>query len=339
MSDFPDGIVPTDTTISADTSGLALDDRLYNTADGLSVYDHLKEVRTQIDNYLKNLDIALSEIKAYGTETPRTLSNLYDNLSSILTQLNVTLDQAGKSYLYNATDAKSVYDHLKSILGQLDISLSEIKAVGTAQTPRTLSELYDQLSSILGQLDVALSTRATEATLSAIKNALASVNTDKLLTTPDNPPNLDAKVSTLSTEATLAAIKAALASVATDKLLTTPDNPSNLDIALSAHRDALLGEEQVYQQLLNADESVTQSITLDTKGHEVVSIYSSATTATTFTVELSNDNTNFVTYYTSTAVETSHSETLQTAFKYVKLSSVAGGVSGTDTVTLILGAK
>ena len=45
----------------------------------------------------------------------------------------------------------------------------------------------------------------------------------------------------LAKEDTLSAIKNALNSVGTDKLLTIPDNPPNLDISLSALRDALKG--------------------------------------------------------------------------------------------------
>jgi hypothetical protein len=86
---------------------------------------------------------------------------------------------------------------------------------------KDFSTLEADVEAILAQLDVALSTRASETTLASI----------------------DGKV---ATEATLSAIKNALASVGTDELLTTPDNPPNLDIALSAHRDALLAEEHVY---------------------------------------------------------------------------------------------
>jgi hypothetical protein len=165
---------------------------------------------------------------------------------------------------------------------------------------KDLSTLEADVESVLGQLDVLLSTRASEATLSAIKNALASVGTDTLLTTPDNPPNLN--------------------------------------IALSAHRDALLAEEHVYEQLIGVDETLAQSVTLDTKGHKLVEVWATATAATTFTLEFSNDNTNWVTYYTSAAAETEYKNTLWNGFRYVRLSSAAAGVAG-DTVTLILAAK
>lgn len=40
-----------------------LDSRLYNATDALTVYDHLKQVRTQIDSYLVNLDTTLSDLR------------------------------------------------------------------------------------------------------------------------------------------------------------------------------------------------------------------------------------------------------------------------------------
>jgi len=92
-------------------------------------------------------------------------------------------------------------------------------------------------------------------------------------------------------------------------------------------------------QLWEADESTAQSIQLDIGYRAVCSIYASATTATTFTVELSTDGSNWITYYQSASAETSYSETITTGFRYIKLSSAAAGTSGTDTVTLILTAK
>jgi len=157
-----------------------LDSRLYNATDALSIYDHLKQIRTQIDTYLNNLDIKISEIKASGAETPRTLSNLYDQLTSILSKLDTTLSNVRDtidSRLYSIADGLSVYDHLKQIRTQADAHLPN--------------------------LDTPLSNLASEATLSAIKNALASIGADKLLTTPDNPPNLNVALSTRASESTL----------------------------------------------------------------------------------------------------------------------------------------
>ena len=186
MADFPDGVLQTNSTIQADTTGLALDKHIYNSADGLSLYDHLKQVRQQLDNYVAVW--------------------------------------AKDQHIYNATDNLSIYDHLKEIRNKID--------------------------------------------------------------------------------------------------------------ALFAN---------LYTQLIDADESANQSVILDTEGRgNVVSIYANATTATTFTVEVSNDNTNWVNVYTSPVAENTYSNALPDAFKgfrYVKLSSAAAGTSGTDKVTLIISAK
>lgn len=131
---------------------------------------------------------------------------------------------------------------------------------------------------------------------------------------------LDVALSTRASESTLSSILA------------------QLDITLSALRDALLGEEHVYSQTINADETVAQSITLDTKGHKLLEVWAEASAATTFTLEFSNDNTNWVTYYTSATAETEYKKTLWCGFRYVRLSSAAAGAAG-DTVTLILSAK
>ena len=75
---------------------------------------------------------------------------------------------------------------------------------------------------------------AKDETIAAIKNALASVGTDKLLTTPDNPPNLNISISSLrdslrgTGNKTLTDLDTRLAGVL-----------EQLDITLSALRDAL----------------------------------------------------------------------------------------------------
>lgn len=102
----------------------------------------------------------------------------------------------------------------------------------------------------------------------------------------------------------------------------------------------LLAQEQVYSQLLSADETLaTNIITLDTKGHRLLDIYAAATTATTFTVDISMDNTNWVNHYTSSAAELKYTSTEWNGFVYIKLTAAVAGVSGTDTVTLMLGSK
>jgi len=165
-------------------------------------------------------------------------------LSSILAQLDVSLST-------RASEAT-----VSSILGQLDITLTELRDAIRGAGDKTLTDL--------------------DASLSAIRNALSSVGTDKLLTVPDNPPNFDVALSSRASEATvsgiksqvdrlqfdsnnflrialaadelglakdstLSAIKNALASIGTDSLLTTPDNPPNLDMSISGLLDGLRG--------------------------------------------------------------------------------------------------
>ena len=230
MADYPDGVQPTSATIQADTTGLALDEHIYNSSDDLSVYDHTKDIRTQIDDYLNKLsNLALDEHIYNSTDE----KSVYDQTKAIVNQLDVVLSKAAQDYLYNSTDAKSAYDQLKTIAGQLDTTLSSLES-------------------------------------------------------------------------------------------------------------SLLSEQQLYEQLWQADETTAQSVALDTKGHgKVVSIYANATTATTYTVQVSNDNTNWINVYTSSSAETTYSNSLADSFKgfrYVKLSSAVAGSSG-DTVTLIVSAK
>jgi len=75
----------------------------------------------------------------------------------------------------------------------------------------------------------------SDISLSALRDALKGAN------------NKD--FSTL--EADVEDLKGALDSVGTDKLLTTPDNPPNLDIAISALRDALKPTRSTPEQVLS----------------------------------------------------------------------------------------
>jgi len=139
----------------------------------------------------------------------------------------------------------------ESLAGALASKATDKLRVSVVDTlPRSPFYLTDssgnELSGYVKNLDAALSSRASEATLSALKNALASVGTDKLRATvvdalPLSPfnltqiggtsltgrdwsqdfaklQNLDAALSSRASESTLSAIAGALASRATDKL-------------------------------------------------------------------------------------------------------------------------
>jgi hypothetical protein len=118
-----------------------------------------------------------------------------------------------------------------------------------------LIEIIDPtyLKEKIANLDVLLSTRASEATLSAIKNALASVGTDKLrasivdplpsgtnkigsvdVASIPNPSNLDVALSTRASESTLSSF------------VGTPDSsPPSKGISLLGYDGSLMRRVKV----------------------------------------------------------------------------------------------
>jgi len=141
---------------------------------------------------------------------------------------------------------KIIQDAIQNAAPNITVSQNLASVSGTSLTRRDWSQDLAKLQN----LDTLLSTRASEATLSAIKNALASVATDKLRISPvDAFPlspinltqvggtaqtgrdwsgdlaklqNLDTLLSSRASESTLSAIKNALASVGADKLRVSP---------------------------------------------------------------------------------------------------------------------
>jgi len=126
--------------------------------------------------------------------------------------------------------------------GGIQISAVEVKDASTGDklkvnadgTIEVLSKIKDSAGNVispakedgnLAKLDVALSTIASEATLSAIKSALSSIGTDKLLTTPDNPSNLDVALST---------IRDLFSPVSGSDSVTAANNTSGLSVSLNA---------------------------------------------------------------------------------------------------------
>ena len=295
-----------------------LDARIYNSTDNLSAYDQLKQIRTQIDNYLTNLDIALSALKATGSETPRTLSNLYDELSSILAQLDTALStRASESTLSGIKtntdnigtplqDAKvanpipqeaTTYEpkisinkdnvglakeggNLASILGQLDITLSALRDALLSGTGSYPGGLDDIYNKLNTQLDVLLSTRASEATLGNIK-----AKTDNI---PSDPAREGGNLATIASQLdiTLSALRDALRGASTKDFSTLEADVESiysklnaqLDITISALRDALKGASNKDFSTLEAE--------LDKKADE-------ATTPNEYTVTLTNADTEY----------------------------------------------
>ena len=96
--------------------------------------------------------------------------------------------------------------------------------------------------------------------------------------------------------------------------------------------------EVVEKHATGLDETVDQSIELDTKGHKLLEVYAKATTATDFKLDVSPDNSTWIEGYLVWSSTTEVKETLWNGFRYVRLRSAAAGSAG-DTVDLFLSAK
>jgi len=180
------------------------------------------------------------------------------------------------------------------ILEGVNIEVSEITKVKTpspTQSDKDSDDLGVKLRYVADKLDDLI-------------NALASVGTDKLLTTPDNPPNLDVALSTRASETTLSEIK----------------NP-------------ITGE------LRNQDLTVAQELVVDLEGKSVLEVVCKADAATTFTVILSFDGTTEdYTLYQSPSPETTYRNVWTVGARYVKVKSAAAGSAG-DKVSLLVSGK
>ena len=99
--------------------------------------------------------------------------------------------------------------------------------------------------------------------------------------------------------------------------------------------------EPVSNKSLGLDESVANSITLDSYGKSILEIYFKSTTATNFYLYESDDNSYWILRKSwSSVTETPDTDrAFDIGFRYIKLSYDAAGTSGTDTVDLILGVK
>lgn len=130
-------------------------------------------------------------------------------------------------------------------------------------------------------------------------------------------------------------------------IVTKSDIPysaaGNIQVAISESQIQVPADVQSvlankYEQLLNADITVAQSITLDTEGLKLLEVYAESSAATNFYLDVSNDNTNWFTYYTWSAV-TEVKQTMWNGFRYVRFRSDANTTVTSGTVTLVLAAK
>jgi len=152
--------------------------------------------------------------------------------------------------------------YIKSKLDQLDISLSSLRDALRGTDNRTLTDLYNINNNILSKLDVSLSTRASEATLSAIKSKtdLLSFDTNNYLQVNVkalvNPPALDVNLSTRASESTLSAFSGKFPSA-----VALADNLSNPTTTIIGA--ANLGFDGTYWRRIAADTSGRLKVALD----------------------------------------------------------------------------
>jgi len=149
--------------------------------DSVDIGAKIRYLIDKTEQILEQLNIKLSEVKATGTETPRTLANLYDRLTLILNKLDITL--GGLRDELRGVDARTLTD-LYSILNSIDEK--------TSQAYDSSADLY-KLS--LERDNVGF---AKESTLSTIGSKITKVDTDNVkVVSAVNPPNLDIAISVL----------------------------------------------------------------------------------------------------------------------------------------------
>jgi hypothetical protein len=156
--------------------------------------------------------------------------------------------------------------YVKSKLDMLDISLSSLRDALRGADARTLTDLYNIVNSVFGRLDVALSTRASEATLAAIKSTtdLLTFDANNYLrvnvSATVNPPNLDVALSTRASEATLSALSAKFPSAVA--LADNLGNPSTTIIG-----SALLGFDGTNWRRVAVDSSSRLRVNVEVMGN------------------------------------------------------------------------
>lgn len=287
------------------------------------------------------------------------------NLATLALRLNITLS-ALRDALCDATTPKDLLDIFNQLavtlarntsqwggialtgrditadIARLNITLSALRdAVCDATTPKDLLDIFNQLAVTLNRntaswggvaltgRDISIDFAKLDIALSALRDALRGTGVKDFTT-------LEADIETI-----LARLDVALSTRATEATLSTRATETTLaarasEATLAASRDLLLN---VFAQLLGADETLSQSITLDTAGRTLLDIYTIAAAATTFRLDVSNDNTNWITDYLTWAAVASVKETHTNAFRYLRLKSDAAGVAGNLVSLYLTGAR
>ena len=98
-----------------------------------------------------------------------------------------------------------------------------------------------------------------------------------------------------------------------------------------------MGRINVEAKLYLADETVARSITLDTEGRSTLEVLALADAATNFHLDVSVDNSTWITDFSVWPNVTGVKEGFINAYRFLRLRSDAAGVSG-NKVSLVLTA-
>ena len=226
-----------------------------------------------------NLDVALS-----SRASEETLSAIKSKTDNIDVELSTRASESTLSAIAGALDSRATDKLRVSIVDALPESPFNLVKVGDkALTGRDWSADFAKLQNI----DVALSTRASESTLLAIRDRLPS----SLTTAGNLKVAVSEDAVGLAKEATLSAIKNALASVGTDKLRASvvdalPESPFNLakvagtaltgrdwssDFAKLQNIDVLLSS-RASEATLSGIKSQTDKLTFDASSYLQVNV-------------------------------------------------------------------
>ncbi len=151
----------------------------------------------KLSEILAQLDLTLSQLRdslrGTGDKT----------LTDIVNQLDITLSQLRDGIL--GTGNKTLTD----IFGQLDLTLSQLRDALRGADNRTLTDLYNKAyDSTNNRIKIKIEDSSIQVPVDVQGSEIAydSVS-DKWKTEPDNPPNLDVALSSRASEDTLTEIK------------------------------------------------------------------------------------------------------------------------------------
>ena len=177
-----------------------------------------------------------------------------------LTSGDASVRQLLKDILFSAVLKDGSGSELSGYVKNIDVKLSDVKAsIEGVQTRVARLQIFSSSKNawmdVVDALPISIESDsvglARDSTISKLVNALQSVGRDRILTVPDNPPNLDVKLSD---------VKSSIESVQPRKIVDASGNDlsgyiKNLDVKLST-----LATEATLSKILDALSDFTKSI-------------------------------------------------------------------------------